>query len=78
MFWKQLRDTLVEFATSKKAIAAVVGVIVTTAGTYGLELPTDALALVVSPIIAYIVGQGWADSGKPAAAIQAESVKGMR
>lgn len=53
-----------ELLTSKKFIASIVGVIVTIAGKYGLELDEAALATIISPLIAYIVGQGIADHGK--------------
>lgn len=60
--WKLIREVL----TSKKAIAAIVGVIVAFAARYGLELPADAVTQVISPIVAYIIGQGFADFGKSA------------
>ena len=50
--------------TSKKFVAAIVGVIVGLVAKLGVELDTDATALVISPILAYIVGQGVADHGK--------------
>lgn len=53
-----------ELLTSKKFIASIMGVIVTIAGKYGLELDETALATIISPILAYIVGQGIADHGK--------------
>ncbi len=53
-----------ELLTSKKFIASIIGMIVTVAGKYGLELDETALATIISPILAYIVGQGIADHGK--------------
>lgn len=50
--------------TSKKFIAAIVGVAVGLIAKLGIQLDTDAVALVISPILAYIVGQGVADHGK--------------
>ncbi len=62
-----------EMLQSKKAIAAIAGLIVAAAGKVGLGLDTETVMAIVSPIVAYIIGQGWADSGKEAAKIQAES-----
>ena len=62
-------NALKEMFTGKKWTAAVSASIVAAALKIGLELPSDAVALIVSPIMAYIVGQGWADSGKEAAKI---------
>ena len=49
---------------SKKAVAMIAGLIVSVAGKYGLELPIEELTALLSPILAYIVGQGLADVGK--------------
>lgn len=49
---------------SKKAIAAVAGVITAAALKIGLDLDTEAVAAVLSPILAYILGQGVSDLGK--------------
>ena len=49
---------------SKKFIASTVGVIVALVAKLGIELDTEAVALVISPILAYILGQGVADHGK--------------
>ena len=57
--------------TSKKFQAAVIGVVVMVLGEVGLQLDPDTLLLVVSPIIAYIVGQGVADIGKGKAEVEA-------
>ena len=51
--------------TSKKALAAIVAVIMALIGKkVGLE--ADSVTQVVGAIIAYIVGQGIADAGKEA------------
>jgi uncharacterized membrane protein (DUF441 family) len=59
-------DALKEMISSKKAIAAIAGLIVAAAGRVGLGLPTDAVVQITGIIIAYIVGQGIADAGKHA------------
>ena len=55
---------------SKKAIAMIVGLVVSFAGKYALQLPTEELAAVLSPVLAYILGQGVADVGKEKARIE--------
>ena len=49
---------------SKKFIAAVVGVAIGLIAKLGIELDTEAVLAVISPILAYILGQGLADQGK--------------
>ena len=61
-----LRDML----GSKKAIAMIVGLVVSCVGKYGLDLPTEELTAVLSPILAYILGQGVADVGKEKARLE--------
>ena len=53
-----------ELLTSKKALAAISGVIIAGAARCGLNLPEDAVNQVLAPIVAYIIGQGMADWGK--------------
>ena len=55
---------------SKKAIAMIVGLVVSFAAKYWLQLPTEELAAVLSPVLAYILGQGVADVGKEKARIE--------
>jgi hypothetical protein len=58
--WQAIRS----MASSKKAVSAAAGVIVAVALKWGLELDTESVAAVISPIVAYILGQGIADFGK--------------
>ena len=51
---------------SKKFQAAVIAVVVMVGAEIGLDLDTEALLAIVSPLIAYILGQGIADHGKEA------------
>lgn len=60
--------------SSKKFVAALVGVAVALLAKIGIELDTQDVAAVVSPIIAYIIGQGITDVGKSRAQ---EIVKAM-
>ena len=62
-------ETIKALATSKKFIASVAGVVVAAVAKIGLDLDTEAVATLLAPIIAYIIGQGWADNGKEAARI---------
>ncbi len=55
---------------SKKFQAAVVGLVVAIAGNVGLDLDEVALMTILSPILAYIAGQGLADIGKEKAKIE--------
>lgn len=58
--------TLKEMLASKKAIAAVAGVILTLGAKYGLNLDPELVNQGVAIVMAYIVGQGIADIGKNA------------
>lgn len=49
---------------SKKFLSMVSGVIVAGAAKIGLEMSTDTVALLIAPIISYVLGQGVADIGK--------------
>jgi len=57
--WSAIKGIL----KSKKAVAAIVGVIAGLVGRLGWDIPADELALMISPIIAYVVGQSIADHG---------------
>ena len=61
---------------SKKFQVAVAGVIVAALGKLGLDMDEETILLVLSPIIAYILGQGVADIGKEQAKIE-EPVKAV-
>ena len=55
---------------SKKFQVAVAGVIVAALGKLGLDMDEETILLVLSPIIAYILGKGVADIGKEQAKIE--------
>ena len=57
-------DALKQMLSSKKAIAAIAGVVVAAAGRYGLQLDAEAVNQILAPIVAYILGQSIADFGK--------------
>lgn len=50
--------------SSKKFIAMLAGIIVVVLGNNGIVIPEAAVMDVLTPIVAYIVGQGIADNGK--------------
>lgn len=55
---------LKEALTSKKFVAACAASIAAAALKLGIDLPTDAIMAILSPLLTYIVGQGMADIGK--------------
>ena len=57
--WNAVKGLL----ASKKALAAIAGVLVALAARVGLDLPESEVALVLAPIIAFVVGQSIADHG---------------
>lgn len=59
-----------EALTSKKFIVTVASTITAAAMKIGLEMPTETVAAVLTPVIAYLLAQGWADRGKEAAKVQ--------
>ena len=50
--------------------AMIAGIIVTFARKCGIELSTEELTAILSPLVAYILGQGLADIGKEKARIE--------
>ena len=50
----------------------IVGLLVGLGGKYGLDLPPEELTAILSPVLAYILGQGIADVGKEKARIEQE------
>lgn len=65
-------EALKALASSKKFIVAVVAALVWIAGRFGLALDKEEVLGIVSPLLAYIVGQGIADTGKHAPAKEPE------
>lgn len=61
--------TIKEFLTSKKFIVAVAGLVITAAARYNLNLDPDMVQNFVYVIVAYLLAQGWSDSGKEAAKV---------
>lgn len=68
-------STIKQLLGSKKAVVAVVTVLVALLGLFGLDLDADKLAAALSPLLAYIIGQGVADNGKEAAKEQTKTAE---
>ena len=60
-------NVIKQLLASKKAIAAIAGVLVILAGRIGLNLPEETALEITGIVIAYLLGQGLADVNKPAA-----------
>jgi hypothetical protein len=71
----ELGGLIYDFLTSKKWLTAVAACVVAAAAKIGLELPTEEIAVILSPIIAYILGQGWADTGTGVEKIRLRGLK---
>ena len=67
-----MKQALKDMLGSKKATAMIVGFLVGLGGKYGLDLPPEELTAILSPVLAYILGQGIADVGKEKARIEQE------
>lgn len=57
-------NTVKDMLKSKKFLAAVLAGVVWVAGRFGLSLNSEELLGAVTPLWAYILGQGVADLGK--------------
>lgn len=63
-FLAALRIFVVKFDGLKKISAALAGLIVAAFLRLGIQLDAASVAAVLSPILAYLIGQGIADSQK--------------
>lgn len=59
-----MKDAIFAALSSKKALAAIAGVLVGLAAKKGLDLDTESVLAVLSPIVAYILGQSHVDAKK--------------
>jgi hypothetical protein len=57
-------DVLKQFVASKKAVAAIAGVVTLLAGRIGLDMSPELSLEITGVVIAYLLGQGLADIGK--------------
>ncbi len=65
--------TLASTLESKKFVTAFLTALAIGGGYFGLHVPIEALLTIASPIFVAIGAQGWADQGKEAAKIHAET-----
>lgn len=65
--WKALKDMF----SSKKFLAGVTGVVVAGVAKLGVDLDDEAVLIIISPLMAYILGTGLQDFGKEKAKIAA-------
>jgi len=64
--WKAFGDLI----KSKKAIVAICTAIVAFGSKIGWDVSTEELMPIITPLMAYIVGQGIADHGKEKAKME--------
>jgi uncharacterized protein YqgC (DUF456 family) len=69
--WKAVKSVLAQIFSSKKAVMGLVGALTAGILKLGIHVDSETVGLIVSPIIAAIIGQGVADHGKSAAEITA-------
>jgi hypothetical protein len=62
-----MKDTIKTLLTSKKFLVALAAALVWILGRFGLDLDKEELLGAVTPLWAYVLGQGIADHGKEAA-----------
>ena len=59
-----MKALLIEIFTSKKALAAIAGVIIVVLNRMSIHLDNETMNQILALIASYIVGQGVADIGK--------------
>ncbi len=59
-----MKDMLKTLLTSKKFLVALLALVTWVAGKFGFALNSEELLPVVTPLWAYIIGQGIADTKK--------------
>ena len=71
-----MKEMLKSLIGSKKFMTALVSCLVGLGAKVGLELSPDEITAILSPALAYIVGQGVADHGKERAKVEAAKTAG--
>lgn len=61
--------------SSKKFVTSLVAALVVVLGKFGFEVEESALLTVISPFMAYVVGQGIADASKERAKVELKERK---
>lgn len=62
----RLKTAISEFFSSKKAAAMVAGVLILIGQKYGLPIDAETAEKIAQLLMAYVIGQGFADIGKSA------------
>lgn len=60
-------QVVAELLRSKRFIVVVAGTITALAAKAGLDINTEALAVILAPVVAYILGQSHVDAKNPPA-----------
>ena len=68
-----MKQAFADMIKSKKALTAFATMIAAALAKFGLDISTDELIPILTPLVAYIVGQGIADTGKERAKVEANS-----
>ena len=59
-------ETIKGLFASKKFTVALTATIVWAVSLLGFDVDTETIGAILSPLYAYVLGQGFADHGKPA------------
>lgn len=62
-------ETLKELLSSKKFVTALLSLVIVILGHFGIDLDLTSMMAIISPLLAFILGQGIADAGKEAVKI---------
>lgn len=54
-----------DLLTSKRFVVLAAGVLTALAAKYGLSIDTESLAVILTPLVAYILGQSHIDANQP-------------
>ena len=72
-----IKTLLYQLLSSKKFVVTLVTILVWVVGRTGMDLNPDLLMPIVASLVAFVLGQGWADSGKEAAKISDATQKAL-
>lgn len=73
--WKILKPVIVQFLSSKKALATLAAIIVWSLAQAGIVFSVDAIIPILGLVATYVLGQGFADIGKEKIRIEADNRK---
>jgi hypothetical protein len=60
-------QVIVDLLRSKRFVVVIAGTVAALAAKAGLDLNTEALAVILAPVVAYILGQSHVDAKNPPA-----------